>query len=379
VLGACASPGDSSHGGLPASHDGFPASHGGLAAGPDTWQPAPSELDAALDAALAARSDPFGDDLAALRDGARSALERARLAGAAEADLTAAAATLAALDAEPDAAFASLRTVEDRLPQTSELLVARLFESGRPAEATAALVQALVRWPERPPLHALARAWRDAMPDKAAVLAALPAAEPPSALSPATRGYLLLSQGIASMGTGDRAGAAELFERGAGELAAATADPLASEWELLSGRVACHVNAGWMHYEQAQEVLAAGADHERCIELAPDNARYVNDTGLILLYHLERDLDRAEELFRRAIALGRADYDNPFADETVKEESFLAFTDAMLNLATLHLRLGQLDAARAQCDELLAIAPDRPDALQLSAAIPAAPAQTTEP
>jgi tetratricopeptide (TPR) repeat protein len=36
--------------------------------------------------------------------------------------------------------------------------------------------------------------------------------------------------------------------------------------------------------------------------LSPDDARIVNDCGLMLIYHLNRDLDRARELFDRAIA-----------------------------------------------------------------------------
>ena len=46
--------------------------------------------------------------------------------------------------------------------------------------------------------------------------------------------------------------------------------------------------------------------YEKAVELAPDDVRIVNDCGLMLLYHLDRDLGRAREHFERAIATGKA-------------------------------------------------------------------------
>jgi len=114
------------------------------------------------------------------------------------------------------------------------------------------------------------------------------------------------------------------------------------------------------------------ASYSRAIELAPDNARYVNDTGLILLYHLDRDLDHAEELFERAWRLGRSVCENPFADESVKAENLAAYGDAMLNLARLHLQRGEADEAKSINDQLLEVAPGRPDARLLAMQIDAA-------
>lgn len=114
------------------------------------------------------------------------------------------------------------------------------------------------------------------------------------------------------------------------------------------------------------------AAYERCLALEPDNARYVNDTALILLYHLDRDLGRAESMFERSIALGRRACDNPFIDDAARDENFLACTDAMLNLALLRARDGRLDAATALLDELLALAPEREDARALLAQVRAA-------
>jgi tetratricopeptide (TPR) repeat protein len=120
---------------------------------------------------------------------------------------------------------------------------------------------------------------------------------------------------------------------------------------------------------ETSEYEASYAAYERCIELAPDDARYVNDTALILLYHLQRDLDRAERLFLHAIDLARADLDNPFLDDAAREERVLACGDALLNLALLLAQAGRLDEATARLDELQALSPGRPDALELRARV----------
>ncbi|MGQ0554032.1 MAG: hypothetical protein ACT4PU_12540 [Planctomycetota bacterium] len=138
----------------------------------------------------------------------------------------------------------------------------------------------------------------------------------------------------------------------------------------------------WNNYaffcRETAQYEASFAAYERCIALAPDTARYVNDTGLILLYHLRRDLDRAEQLFRRAWALGREAAANPFASPAEVEDSFLAYTDAMLNLALLQAQRQQLDLAAATVAELLSLSPERPDALSLQAQIRAAQAAPSE-
>ncbi len=433
----------------------------------------------ALDAAILQRDPEMWLDVQeVLQLQAEQALAAAMAAEGADAAATApllagARATLAAISMNPDEAFASLRAVEGRIPQTSELLAARLFEEGRPAEAAAVLAAALTRWPDQAPLHQLARTWRDAIPDVTVVLAALDAAPAAAAagtsgpagaaipLTTATRGYLLLSRGIKRAAEGDISDAAAVFERGATEFERVKRDPLADAWELTSRRSDCLINAGWQQYALAQATLADGglaaampalqaaerdfsaaldalpddpdaingvnltgdmyfqggspegirdyfgrmarrhnraewwnnlaffcretaqyedsyAAYQQCIELAPDNARWVNDTGLILLYHLHRDLGHAEDLFRRSIELGKAACSNQFIEADRYAENFEAYTDAMLNLAKLELEQGDIAAARAQCDELIALAPNRPDARQLDAAIRAAGSPSRE-
>lgn len=57
--------------------------------------------------------------------------------------------------------------------------------------------------------------------------------------------------------------------------------------------------------EKARECFEASYRHyQRVSELSPDEPRLINDTALILLYHLHRDLDKAEAMFRRSIELG---------------------------------------------------------------------------
>lgn len=76
-------------------------------------------------------------------------------------------------------------------------------------------------------------------------------------------------------------------------------------------------NAGLMRRDLGEELSQSGKEaqakecfeisykhYSRVAELAPNEPRLVNDAALLLLYHLNRDLDKAEEMFRRAIQLG---------------------------------------------------------------------------
>ncbi len=77
--------------------------------------------------------------------------------------------------------------------------------------------------------------------------------------------------------------------------------------------------------------------YEKAIELSPDDARIVNDTGLMLIYHLDRDFDRARALFERAIELGNAQLAAlPAAgDQRERERLEEAVGDAYQNVAVL--------------------------------------------
>jgi len=101
--------------------------------------------------------------------------------------------------------------------------------------------------------------------------------------------------------------------------------------------------------------------YEQAVALSPDDARIVNDCGLMLIYHLGRDLDRARSLFERAIALGTAQLaampsDTPVRDRENLEE---AVGDAWQNLAVLSRQHEQKPFAeyRRFCEEAVKFFP----------------------
>lgn len=77
--------------------------------------------------------------------------------------------------------------------------------------------------------------------------------------------------------------------------------------------------------------------YEKAVELSPDDARIANDCGLMLVYHLERDLDRARQLFDRAIEIGTRQLEALPEDADVRELQLLeeAVGDAWQNIAVL--------------------------------------------
>lgn len=77
--------------------------------------------------------------------------------------------------------------------------------------------------------------------------------------------------------------------------------------------------------------------YEKAVQLSPDDARIVNDCGLMLIYHLNRDFGRARELFERAIAVGQPQLDAMPADADRRERELLeeAIGDAWQNIAVL--------------------------------------------
>jgi len=80
--------------------------------------------------------------------------------------------------------------------------------------------------------------------------------------------------------------------------------------------------------------------YEEAVKLSPEDPRIVNDAGLMLIYHLDRDFDRAKELFERAIAVGQPQLDALPADASRDERNNLeeAVGDAWQNLAVLAAR-----------------------------------------
>jgi len=81
--------------------------------------------------------------------------------------------------------------------------------------------------------------------------------------------------------------------------------------------------------------------YQRAANLAADNARIVNDTALIQIYHLRSDLEGAERMLREAIRMGEAQLAElgPEADEEARFPIAQAVGDAYQNLGFLYQRL----------------------------------------
>lgn len=161
-----------------------------------------------------------------------------------------------------------------------------------------------------------------------------------------------------------------LFQAAGGEQGDAEGMALLVEiWTWATGLVPD--NADWWNNlglvaRDAGDYEKSYAAYNRCIELAPDNVRYLNDTGVIPVYHLDRELDRAEELFHRAYVLGKEQYPplEEGEDETQEEEMRSAWGDAMLNLGLVHSMLGEFNEADRWYDELAEFDPEREDLTQ---------------
>jgi tetratricopeptide (TPR) repeat protein len=80
--------------------------------------------------------------------------------------------------------------------------------------------------------------------------------------------------------------------------------------------------------------------YEQAVALSPDDPRIVNDCGLMLIYHLNRDFDRARALFDQAIKSGQAQLDALPKDAPDEQRNFLeeAVGDAWQNIAVLMVR-----------------------------------------
>ncbi len=100
--------------------------------------------------------------------------------------------------------------------------------------------------------------------------------------------------------------------------------------------------------------------YRRAIELSPEDARILNDCALIALYHLDRDLDQAEEMFFKAWRNGRAVAEDESQDPAVREEALVTYGDAMENLVRLFIQQNKLDEATDVLDELMTLGQDRP-------------------
>jgi tetratricopeptide (TPR) repeat protein len=116
--------------------------------------------------------------------------------------------------------------------------------------------------------------------------------------------------------------------------------------------------------EEARRALAISRDaYFDAAKLAPDDARIVNDTGLLLAYYYPSRVDEAEALLLRAAELasaqlGAAGKDGPALDAQARDALLEVLGDAHQNLGTLNLLIRKKpDVARAHYQKSFEIGP----------------------
>lgn len=90
-------------------------------------------------------------------------------------------------------------------------------------------------------------------------------------------------------------------------------------------------NYAFLCRETGEYELAYEA-YQECLTLEPSNPSALNDTALILQYHLHRDLDYAEELYNRAIVEAGKIIDDASSSAAAKDDARTALRDAKTNL-----------------------------------------------
>lgn len=103
----------------------------------------------------------------------------------------------------------------------------------------------------------------------------------------------------------------------------------------------------------------------KAMTLAPDDTRYINDCGMMLLYYLDRQPAEAEKLFRTAWITGEEKCADPFISKEDHKYHFDAYCDAMLNLGRLLLIQNRIDECAPIAESLAQKAPQRPDVQEL--------------
>lgn len=103
----------------------------------------------------------------------------------------------------------------------------------------------------------------------------------------------------------------------------------------------------------------SGAAYRVAARLAPDDVRVVNDTGLVYVYYLHTDLERAEADLRESVRLGAEQLAAEGLNEQAIYELKNAWGDAHENLGVHYLvHVGDLDAAEEWFLKAIEIGPD---------------------
>lgn len=99
----------------------------------------------------------------------------------------------------------------------------------------------------------------------------------------------------------------------------------------------------------------------KAVELSPTDARIVNDCGLMLIYYLDRDLDKAKTLCERAIEIGMGQLAEMPEDVSERDRHLLeeAVGDAWQNIAVLlrEHKKAPFEDYRRHCEEAVKFYP----------------------
>jgi len=140
---------------------------------------------------------------------------------------------------------------------------------------------------------------------------------------------------------------------------AAMANPGNSKWWNNYGFFARDTG----RHEEAYNAYA------KAMALSPEDTRYINDCGMMLMYYLKRDQKKMEELFLRAQSIGEEKCGNPFLSDNEKGYHFAACCDAMMNLGRLYLLQNRIEECEPIVRSLLEKAPERWDVQELQAGL----------
>lgn len=112
--------------------------------------------------------------------------------------------------------------------------------------------------------------------------------------------------------------------------------------------------------------------YARAMKLSPEECRYANDAGVMLMDYLKREPGKAESLFRTAWKTGEEKCGSEFLEEEERQLYFEASCDAMLNLGRLLLIQNRIGEAEPVITSLQQKAPERQGVKQLLADLKAA-------
>lgn len=178
-------------------------------------------------------------------------------------------------------------------------------------------------------------------------------------------------------GDADLANNSGLFDRDAAVLLERTARRLRAEAQKApsaEAAEAARAEATQLR-ERAQRLMQRSYEaYLVAAELAPEDVRVVNDTGLVMAYYLRTDPNAARQRFLKALELGREQLAAIEArGEAPPPDLPIAYGDAHQNMGTLALTFeNDLVSARDWYVKTLAIAPDdRPELDQILPALEA--------